>query len=70
MTDDLKPAASPQWECVRCGVPLEPAQVRVDYLNSAYPVELLRCPRCRSVLVTEDLALGKMADVEKALEDK
>jgi hypothetical protein len=67
---DHTPATPPRWECVPCGVALEPADVRVDYLGGAYPVELLRCPRCRSVLITEDLALGKMADVEKALEDK
>ncbi len=68
--NSVEPAASPLWECVACGVPLELAKVRVDYLGSAYPVDLLRCPGCGSVLITEDLALGKMAQVEMALEDK
>jgi hypothetical protein len=28
------------------------------------------CPNCNQVLVPEELALGKMAEVEKILEDK
>ena len=60
----------PRWECDRCGLPLETAKVVVDYLGSAYPVDLARCPGCGSVMVPEELALGKMADVERALEDK
>ena len=42
----------------------------VSYLGNSYPVDLLRCPKCGLVLVPEDLALGKMAEVERAVEDK
>ena len=42
----------------------------VKYLDNAFPVELPRCPRCGQVFVPESLAVGKMLDVEKALEDK
>jgi hypothetical protein len=31
---------------------------------------LPRCPRCGLVFIPEELALGKMAEVEKLLEDK
>jgi len=51
-------------------VPLEPGRVDIAYLGSSFPVELLRCPQCGLVLIPEELALGKMAEVEKALEDK
>lgn len=61
---------SAPWECAGCAVPLQPASVPVDYLAKAYPVDLLRCPRCGLALVTEELALGKMAEVEQILEDK
>jgi hypothetical protein len=44
--------------------------VTVEYLGSAYPVDLLKCPQCGLVMVPEELALGKMAEVEKTLEDK
>jgi hypothetical protein len=58
------------WSCVKCGIPLEMRKVEVAYRGSKYPVDLPRCPRCGLVFVPEDLALGKMAEVEKLLEDK
>jgi hypothetical protein len=62
--------AEAEWLCANCNLPLKPKQITVSYLANSYPVDLLCCPQCGLVLVTEDLALGKMADVEKALEDK
>ena len=59
-----------QWQCARCHQPLEPAQIEVSYLGNAYPVELMQCKKCGQVLIPEDLALGKMAQVEQMLEDK
>ena len=58
------------WMCAKCGVDLEIAEVNVAYLGSAFPVKLPRCPSCGLVFVPEALALGKMAEVEKTLEDK
>ncbi len=58
------------WLCANCQLPLEMGQVTVSYLDSAFPVDLLHCPRCGLALVPEDLALGRMAEVEKTLEDK
>jgi RNase P subunit RPR2 len=56
--------------CARCQVPLVPGKVNIKYLGSAFPVELLKCPSCGLVYVSEELANGKMAEVEKSLEDK
>jgi ribosomal protein S27AE len=70
MSDQTSQAQSTQWECARCGVPLEAGKVTVEYLGSAYPVDLLKCPKCGLVMVPEELALGRMAEVEKTLEDK
>jgi hypothetical protein len=58
------------WSCMKCNVPLEAGKVGVSYLGNTFPVDLLRCPRCGLVFIPEDLAMGKMADVEKLLEDK
>jgi ribosomal protein S27AE len=63
-------SAGTAWECGRCGVPLEVGRVRVAYLDSEQPVDLARCPRCGLVMVPEDLALGRMLEVEQLLEDK
>ena len=59
-----------EWLCSKCSLPLRPRQIMVAYLGHAYPVDLMCCPQCGLVFVPEDLALGRMAEVEKALEDK
>jgi hypothetical protein len=51
-------------------VPLETGKVNIAYLGSMFPVDLLRCPECGMVNVPEELAIVKMAEVEKLLEDK
>ncbi|NJB66465.1 putative RNA-binding Zn-ribbon protein involved in translation (DUF1610 family) [Desulfobaculum xiamenense] len=58
------------WTCEACGETLVPRPVTLDYLESRFRVELPACPRCGLVLVPESLALGKMAEVERLLEDK
>ncbi len=58
------------WVCGRCRVPLVIKKVDVSYLESSFPVDLPVCPQCGQVFVPENLALGKMAEVEKTLEDK
>ncbi len=59
-----------EWLCANCNVPLVVGKVDVAYLDNAFPVDLLKCPNCGLVLIPEDLALGKMLEVEKQLEDK
>jgi len=58
------------WQCVSCGATLVTGKVMISYLGSAFPVDLLKCPSCGLVFIPEELALGKMVDVEKSLEDK
>ncbi|MGE4552923.1 MAG: DVU_1557 family redox protein [Desulfovibrionaceae bacterium] len=58
------------WVCETCHEPLVPAPTELDYLNSRFNVVLPRCPKCGFVLVPESLALHKMAEVERLLEDK
>ena len=59
-----------EWTCATCAVGLEPAKVQAAYVGCGFTIELLQCPRCGLVLVTEDMAVGKMAEAEKVLEDK
>jgi hypothetical protein len=58
------------WVCADCNIPLQMGKVDVSYLGNSFPVDLLQCPNCGLVLIPEELALGKMAEAEKALEDK
>lgn len=46
------------------------SKVKVFYLGGNFEVELMKCPECNSIYIGEDLALGKMLEVEKGLEDK
>lgn len=58
------------WRCAACDEPLRPKVVTVVYLGHDFAVELLTCPVCGLTYVPEDLALGKMFEVEQLLEDK
>ncbi len=58
------------WKCSACGKALTPTPIELEYLESKFTVELPACPECGLVLIPEDLALGKMAEVESLLEDK
>ncbi|MHC1743188.1 MAG: DVU_1557 family redox protein [Syntrophobacteraceae bacterium] len=70
MSQEPEPSRAAGWMCLKCEVPLESSKVGVSYLGSTFPVDLLRCPRCGLTMIPEELALGKMAEVEKLLEDK
>jgi hypothetical protein len=59
-----------EWHCADCGRPLELGQVTVTYMENSFTTDMPHCAHCGAVLVPEELALGKMAEVEKILEDK
>jgi len=44
--------------------------VQVTYLGNRFSAELPYCPKCKRVMISESIALGRMAEVEKMLEDK
>ena len=51
-------------------MPLEAGKVTVEYLGSAYPVDLWKCPQCGLVMVPKNWRWGEWLEVEKTLEDK
>ncbi len=68
MREELEGSA--HWICVRCDAELVPAKTNLTYLGKSFEAELARCPVCQKVFIGEPLALGKMLEVEKSLEDK
>jgi predicted RNA-binding Zn-ribbon protein involved in translation (DUF1610 family) len=58
------------WKCEACGEDLVMREVVFSYMRGTFHVDLPACPKCDQVLITEELAMGKMAEVEKILEDK
>ncbi len=69
MKPDVKPEDL-EWKCSKCGEILIVGPVNVEYMGSRFSTELPVCPKCGLVLISEELALGKMAEVEQILEDK
>lgn len=60
----------PNWKCEACGEALVMREIEFSYMKGSFHVELPACPKCDLVLITEELAMGKMTEAEKALEDK
>ena len=63
-------AQNSPWICDKCKEKLVFSKVKASYLSGNFEVDLLKCPVCHNVYVGEELALGKMLEVEKTLEDK
>lgn len=59
-----------QLICMKCNVPLVPLKTTFTYLKHEFYADLPRCPVCKQVYVSEELAKGRMASVETTLEDK
>ena len=58
------------WKCAKCGVPLVPKSTMFAYMGMTFSHEALRCPECGMVMITKELADGRMAEVEQLMEDK
>ena len=70
MKETERKSSEVPWICGKCGLRLELQKVQVQYLGSLFSMDLPKCPGCGTVLVSEETALGKMAEAEKVLEDK
>jgi hypothetical protein len=58
------------WICTKCEDPLEKSKVQVRYFGNVFTMEMLKCPRCGTAMVTEEMAVKKMAEAEMLFEDK
>lgn len=56
--------------CSRCRCQLELIDIHVKYLGRHFTHKVPRCPQCGQVYITEELAEGKIAQLEKSLEEK
>ena len=56
--------------CGRCSLEMEPMEAHFAYLGRSFKYKALRCPGCGQVYIPEDLAKGRMREVETALEEK
>lgn len=58
------------WSCTACAGQLSLIKVGFTYMKGNFEVDLPACPACGLVMVPEELAVGKMAEAERILEDK
>lgn len=70
MKNDNVRAEDLKWRCDRCQCDLVVGQVALSYMDNRFTSDLPHCPRCKTVLVTDAVATGQMAEVEQLLEDK
>jgi hypothetical protein len=56
--------------CAKCGEPLTLLETKFSYLGHDFTHQVPRCPSCGLAYISEDLATGKIAEVETMLEDK
>ncbi|WP_236685524.1 DVU_1557 family redox protein [Geobacter pickeringii] len=66
----VKSGSVSTWHCSQCQAPLEVQTVRLQYMQSIFPINLPACSQCGFILIDEELATGKVAEAEQALEDK
>ncbi len=59
-----------EWSCSSCNGDLALVKVCFAYMKGNFKVDLPACTECGLVMVPESLALGKMAEAERILEDK
>ncbi|MBQ6360786.1 MAG: hypothetical protein IJJ25_06565 [Lachnospiraceae bacterium] len=69
MEERSKKAAG-RYVCKKCGVPLMLKEIHFTYLEHPFHASLPACPVCGNVMIDEELAAGKIAEVEELLEDK
>jgi hypothetical protein len=70
MTDWHNHTDIAQWMCNQCQAGLVIQKVRLQYMRVIFALDLPVCPRCNMILISEELATGKMAEAEQVLEDK
>ncbi|MDR1508171.1 MAG: hypothetical protein LBS53_00860 [Synergistaceae bacterium] len=56
--------------CCKCDLDLEIKQTVFSYMGMHFNHDLLRCPSCGQVYISEELVMGKIAEVEQLMEEK
>ncbi|MFA5638009.1 MAG: DVU_1557 family redox protein [Anaerovoracaceae bacterium] len=56
--------------CEKCNVEMVILEADFSYLKRSFRHPVYRCPSCGQVYIPEELAKGRMQEVETLLEDK
>jgi hypothetical protein len=58
------------WKCARCDRELVMKKAVLEYMGHTVAHEVPMCPKCGKIYISEELAEGRMSEVEQTLEDK
>lgn len=56
--------------CCKCQKELEQKKTDFTYLGHSFFTDVLKCPGCGLVFISEEMAKGRISDVEMQLENK
>lgn len=56
--------------CMKCDRDLVPKKIVFEYMGHTVAHAVPTCPKCGRVYVSQELAEGRMSEVEQLLEDK
>jgi len=56
--------------CCRCRKEMFPQKTNFSYLGHSFYTDILQCPECGQVFISEALVEGRISEVEMQLEDK
>jgi hypothetical protein len=56
--------------CELDGAEMTPMEAGFSYLGRSFKHTVLRCPVCGQVYIPEETVIGRIKEVERALEDK
>ena len=62
--------AERKWMCGKCQMELQMQKIVFKYLGHSFSHDVMACPKCGKVFIPQELAEGRMAEVEETLEDK
>lgn len=62
--------AERKWICAKCQMELQRQKTDFHYMGHTFSHEVPACPKCGKVFISQELAEGRMAQVEEQLEDK
>lgn len=58
------------WYCFKCEEKMKYSEINLIYCDFEIALVGLVCPRCDAKFIPEELAVGKMAEGEKMIEEK
>ena len=58
------------WHCSKCKEEMKEEELTVIYLEIDAPIQGIKCPKCGVSYITEEVAIGALAQGELQIEQK